>query len=432
MRRIHGSMVAIALLAVLGAASAPGIHAQNKFIYLNDNNSTSGANTVTSFQKSGPGLLPPVHTPTHGTGYASADDALRQQALYYATGAISCLFVADPKPTGTGYPKGDITSYVVNTTTGALTIPLRFPSPFGANGFSSGIGLLVGQKLLFSAYTGTNTIVVWQILPGTTGCELKAMTHITAIGLFGGFVHDMAFARLAPSGTNNRVVVTYGDGSLQSFKLAGFTLTPDCATPTNSLGHINQGSQPWGVDVTQDGMHAVFAAELFGATELGSVAVPITCATPTFDYGGPALASGLNLGAGVDTQNVWISPQEQYVYVNDVLTGQITTVTFTAGTGTVTGLAGGCPAGFANPTPPLNSYITTWIYPAGIGTAANTGTGNTLYVAESGYPSSVALLLISPSGCLKEAPGSPFVDPVSIYTGVDGLTTLTALPPRPF
>lgn len=431
MTRNHRSLATFALLAIWAAACAQGIHAQNRFIYLNDNNSTVGANTITSFQKVGAVLLPPVHTPTLGTGWTVSDDALRQQALFYTPGAISCLFVSDPLATGTGFPNGDIATFVVNTTTGALTVPLRFPSPFGANGFGAGIGLLVGGKSLYAAYAGTNTIVVWQILPSTAGCKLVPKTHIVATGLFGGFVHDMAFANLASSGNNNRVVVTYGDGSLQSFKVTGFVLAPDCAAPTNSLGHMNQGSLPWGVDVTKNGLFAVFAS-VSSLTELETVPVPITCATVTSDFGGPAIASGVNLGPGVDAQNVWISPNENFVYVSDVLSGQITSVTFNAVLGTVTGLAGPCGGGFANPTPPLHSYITTWIYPAGIGTVMTTGTGGGLYVAENGYPSSVAGLAISATGCLLEAPLSPWADPVSIYTGSGGLTTLSAMPPRPF
>jgi hypothetical protein len=428
MRQIHRSLFGFALLAILAAACTPELHAQ--YVYVNDHNGTANANTVTTFTKlnAPPTLSLTATYPTGGTGLSMLL-TFRQQALYDYSASNSCLFVADPAASA-GFPNGDVASYLVTNTTGVLTTPpTRYASPFGANGLAAGIGLIAGGKLLFGAYSGTHQIVIWTISPTLSSCVLDPVFTITVSGTFGGYVHDMA---LAPAANPAHLVVTYGDGSVQSFRIAGTTLVADCAAPTVSTGYSNHGHQsfPYAVDVTMNGQFAVFG-DKSSLTELETIPVPIVCGPTTADFGGPApFGSGISLGPGVNALNVWISPNEQFVYVSNKLSGKVTTVVCGAGCATMTGIAGGCAAGYTNPTA---LHALTWLYPAGLGTRLTTGNGNFLYVGEWGNPSSVALLQIGTAGCTQEVAGSPFTDPNSNYTTHGyGLTTLSALPPRPF
>jgi hypothetical protein len=152
---------------------------------------------------------------------------------------------------------------------------------------------------------------------------------------------------------------------------------------------------------------------------------------PTVDYGGAANASGVNLGPGSNSTNVWLSPQQTagqfYVYVSNNFSGQVTTAKLTP-TGVLSAIVpGSCVGLFTNPTALNNS--SGWFFSAGIHTVASTGTGNLLVVAEYGVPSSVALLKVqTPTGCTREAPASPFTDPFSN----NGLYSVSVFPSRPY
>jgi hypothetical protein len=425
MTRIVRNLLAFALLAILATACAPGLHAQNTWVYVNDNNGTANGNSVSTLTRAGVVIGPAAPNFTLGTGIANSI-TLRQQALYNFSAANSCLFVADPSPS-LGFPNGDITSYVVTNATGALSPPLRAATPFAANGFAAGIGLIAGGRFLFGAYSGTHNIVAWKIAATVNSCVLVPAFVHAAAGASGGYVQDMALStRMNPQ----HLVVTYGDGSVQSFRILAGALAPDCAAPTKSAGFLVHGSLPFGVDVTANGLFAVFG-DKSSLTELETIPVPIVCGGTTLDFGGPApIGSGISLGAGVDSLNVWISPAQVLVYVSNNLSGRVTTATFNPVGGNVTGIAVGCAVGFTNPT---ILRASTWIFPAGIGTALPAGNGSLIYVAEWGSPSTVALLQVSATGCTREVPASPFPDINSnATTGFFGLTTLTTLPPRPF
>jgi hypothetical protein len=109
---------------------------------------------------------------------------------------------------------------------------------------------------LYASYTASKTIGVFATSPG---CELTFMQDVPAAGLQGGAATGMAV-------NGNLLVVAYGDGSIQSFNVAGGVPVPD-ADLQNSSGYAGPASTsgfttdnlPSGVDISREGKFAVLA-----------------------------------------------------------------------------------------------------------------------------------------------------------------------------
>jgi hypothetical protein len=419
----------VSLFAVALALFPPTLHAQ--WVYVNDNQQAFDTNTAWGFKNIPTNkLLPIVGTPwaTGGTSF-SGTDASRDQALY-TLGANPCLFISEPLAS-TGFPNGDIAAFTVNTGTGVLTFVNRFASPAGNSGTTNGIGLATGNGTLYAGYTTSNTIQAWHINAAT--CDLLPVhAPLAVFPLHGGFIDGMA-----ESHDYRTLVVAYRDGSIESFKTVGSVIakTP-CPTAINSTGFTDgNGGMPSGVDITEDSKYAILGdvtgpSPTHGVTELETVLLPITCARVTTDYGGGITASGTSLGSFIDSTNVWLSPNESFIYVTNNGPNSpegFTTVGYAEPA--ITGLAGPCILPFSNPTSLRSPNSGGFFEPNGIQTSTTAGTGTRVYVAEYGNPSpsAVALLKVNAAGCTKEAAGSPFADP-SILGG----NQLNAWPPRLF
>ena len=417
-------------MAAVVAVTCPLIlHAQ--YVYVNDNNFNSGANTATAYKVvTGPALSMLTGSPyaTFGTGLGKFFAPLQEVAIDYGTSYKKCLFVSDPLTTSS-FPNGDIAAFRINPGTGALTLVGNFVDPTdtsGANnlGISLAIDRRVGFPYLFAAFSGEFEIAYFKVNPAT--CKLTWVSSTTAVGISGASpVQGLAVSRTGP----HVVVASYGDGSIQSFKVTGSTLTP---TPiVTSTGYTNQAALPEGVDITQNGKFAVFGDNQPSGTEVEVAKILTSGAlSATVDYGGPANASGVNLGPGVNSQNVWISPGlvsgKNYLYITNDYSNQVTTAKLSTA-GIVSALsATACTGTFTNPTT-LNPG--SWNFPAGLHTVTTTGSGAALVVAEFGSPSSVALLRIqNPSGCTKEITTSPYSDGNSN----SGLFSLDVFPSRSY
>jgi hypothetical protein len=248
---------------------------------------------------------------------------------------------------------------------------------------------------------------------------------------------------MAESHNGKELVVTYLDGSIQSFYTnpGGFTLTSaygNCASAVFSTGYSdgNDGI-PAGVDITKDSKYAIFGDRSggntppHGPTELEVVKLPIGCSSVTTDFGGTKVASSVSLGSYIDSTNIWLSPNEKFIYVtnNGPNAPQgFTTITFLEPA--ITGIASGCSLGFSNPTSLINPGA-GFFEPNGIQTSQTSGSGARVYVGEYrtlASPSAVALLDLDTHGCSQEVSGSPFSNP----DGLAGASQLNAVPPRPF
>jgi hypothetical protein len=417
------------------------------WLYVNDNNnggSASGKNTVYGFHNSPANDLvaiggePSLGWPSHGNNVVH-NQIVKDQAMYAFSSDEGCLFVSESLPSP-GMPNGDIAAFRVDGNTGVLYFSGRFA--IAAGNTNSGIALTTRKTppTLYAGYSGSNTIAAWKIDNSKCGLTLKNQLAVTSLN--GGAISGMAET---PNGTD--LVVSYGDGSIQSIKtIPGFSLIPDCATAIDSTGHTDGNNGfPEQVDITSDSLYAVFGDQPgvsppFGPTELEMIPLPIGCSSVTTDFGGSIVANGSFLGSNLDSTDIWISPDENFIYITNedpTKTPGFTTVAFneSAFPGTATmSLATGCTAGFANPInlKTLSGHTGFW-EAQGIQTHSTTGHGTRVYVGEEWKvepPASVGMLDLDVAGCTKEYPGSPFANPGSTTGG--GAGQLSAWPPRPF
>jgi hypothetical protein len=403
-----------------------------QYVYVNANNQTANANTAWGF-KNVPitsllaiGAEPPAGYPSHGTA-ALHTDALKDQALYTLS-ATKCLFISEQLASSAN-PNGDIAAFQVHPGNGHLTYLASYATPAGLSG---PYALATGKGTLYASYVNpSNVIASWSI--NSANCALTFGQQVTVFPLHGGGITGMA-----ESPNERTLVVTYEDGSIESLRTAGLILTKaPCATAITATGFTdgNMGL-PAGVDITRDSQYAILgdASGLspHGPAELETVKLPITCGTVTTDYGGAIGASAVSLGTFIDSDNVWLSPNEQFIYVtNNGPNGPqgFTTATFTEPN--INGLAVGCTFGFTNPTSLRPPTTGGFFEPNGIQTALTSGNGTRVYVGEyaNPAPAAVGLLDVDIAGCTQEAAASPFLMPTA--NGGSG-QQLNAYPPRPF
>lgn len=401
------------------ALTAPAAFAQ--FVYVDDNNTP---NTVTSFMAAGLMLVAPTPFPTMGNGLPGANGGAEQVVASYGT--ANCLFISDANASGS-FPNGDIAAFVINGPSTVFVSNAIDPTAFG--GANKGIPLAIDRRAgfpyLFAGFTTSNRIAFFKINPGT--CQPVWVSSTPAVGVSGAPLAALAVSAAGP----HIVIATYQDGSIQSFKVSGGTLIP-LAAPFVSTGFSTQGGVPDGIDITANGRYAIFG-DRNGIAEVEVSRInPTGTLTPTVDYGGPANASGIVLAPAAGAENVWLSPgligPNNYVYLSNGFSRQVTTIRLHSVTGVVTTIpSSSCVGPFTNPTT-LNNP-SGWLFNAGIQTETTTGTGNAIYVAEFGAPSSVASLKVQNTGCTREvvAMGSPFIDPFS-----NAATGVAVFPARPF
>ena len=406
---------------VITALAIVPLCAQAQFVYVNDN---SLANTVTEFTVAGNMLVSPTPFVTTGAGLPGVFAANQQGVATYNN--LSCLFVSDPN-SSSSFPTGDVAAF--SLTGGTPTLVANSFDPTNTFGANKGIPLAIdrqpGFPYVFAAFTGEQKIVYFKV--NTVTCQLVYVSSTTAVGLSGQPVAAMAVSPAGP----HILVVTYQDGSIQSFKVTGATLIPT-APPFQSTGNATQGGMPAGLDITANGKFVIFGdSQTVTEVEVSKIN-PTGTLTPTVDYGGPAVASGVNLGTGVNSSNVWISPGvtagNNFVYVSNNNSGQVTTLKLAPSIGLVTAIpSSSCTGAFTNPTTLNNT--SAWLFSGHIQTQQTSGTGNIIYVAEYGTPSSVAELKVQATGCTREALsfGSPFTDVNS-----NAARSLSVFPPRPF
>ena len=258
----------------------------------------------------------------------------------------------------------------------------------------------MNTQYLYASFTDSNTIGTFQVQPG---CSITFVGDITVGGLQGGVIDGMAVH-------GNMLVGTYDDGSIESFNIAGGTPVSN-GDLQNSTGSHRGNTYPSGVDVTSDGHFAIF-----GDTSTSTVVevsdISSGKLTPTVVY---------QLGKGISSSNIMLSPDETLLYISNTQGDKITAAFFDTSTGK---LSKGCTSGN------LKGYVTNWSYLAGLSLEKTTGTGGVVYVAEFGAPSSIGMIKVNSAGgkcTLKELPTSPVSDPNS-----PGLLSIGSFPPRPF
>lgn len=291
---------------------------------------------------------------------------------------------------------GEINGIVVKT----LQIGGHAVGSKNDTGASNGVGLAMNAKYLYASFTDSNTIGTFHVKPG---CSLTFVGDTTVAGLNGGVIDGMVIH-------GNMMVVTYGDGSIESFNISAGKPVSN-GDKQNSTGSRKGNTYPSGVDITQDGHYAIFGdTSPFTVVEVSDISSGKL--TPTIVY---------QLGKTMNSSNILLSPDESLLYISDNQGGRVSAAFFDKGTGKLTK---GCVSG------PLKGFVSNWSYVASLALEQTTGTGGALYVAEFGAPSSIGIINVKSSAgkcTLSESSHSPVSDPNS-----PGLLSIEAFPPRPF
>ncbi len=278
-----------------------------------------------------------------------------------------------------------------NTIVGVQPLTQAVTGSFAAssndNGTDNGVGMVMNSNYLYASFSSSSTVATFAV---QSGCALQFVGDISPSGLNGGTTKGMA---LSPSG--NLLVVTYGDGSIESFDISS-GLPVSNGDQQNSTGFPTDDF-PDGVVITSDGHYAIFGDDSSdAAVEVSDISSGQL--TPTVLY---------SLPSAFNSNNVLLSPDGTLLYVTNNTSGQISAAFFDGSTGTVTP---GCISA------QLNGFDNTFSFPATLATQIPAGTGSVLYVAEFGQPSQIGIIDVSSGGgqcTLTEDPSSPVTDPNS-------------------
>lgn len=379
------------------AGTKPG---QTTFVITNED--AIFANSVSFFAAGGtvgsPTLTFDSRLSIGGEGIGGGFFGLSRLAML-ADPSAQCVYASN---SGTG----DIAGIVLAT----RQLAGQFSASPSDVGDASGIGLVVAPDYVYAAYTSSNTIATFSVLPG---CQLSFVDDTPAAGLNGGSVAGMALR-------GNMLVVAYGDGSIESFNVANGVPVSN-GDEQNSSGFVaSLGIDfPEGVDITQDGHYAIFGDSSI-ATKVEVSDISSGRLAPTVLYTVPGI--GRAVGPGVNSASIRLSPDQTMIFLGNNDGGSVSATFFNAQTGVV---RGGCTS------PNLQGFYNPWAFTGSVVTRDTTGTGGVLYVAEHGLPNSfIGILNIASDGShctLSEAPASEV--PVQFS---DGLLSISVYPPRSF
>ncbi len=278
-------------------------------------------------------------------------------------------------------------------------------SAFGSEtdmGTTNGIGLVMNSQYLYASFSDSNTIGTFQV---QSGCSLTFVNDVSVIGMQGGVINGMAIH-------GNMMVTTYGDGSIESFDISSGPPVSN-GDLQNSTAAIQSAfsAYPNGVKITQDGHFAIF----------GDTANSDGVEVSDISSGKLAQTVSYSLGSTLSSSNILLSPDETLLYVSNTQGDKISAAFFDATTGKLTP---GCSSGT------LKGYVSSWSYLGSLALASSAGTGDTVYAAEFGTTSGVAMIKVTSAGgkcTLSEIAGSPVADPNST-----ALLSIGTFPPPSF
>jgi hypothetical protein len=393
MTRISRKFAATALSALLLALCGGSAYATNHYVVTNDNPPAT-ANTVSAFKVgAGPALTLVTTVPTGGTSSGGGYFAQQTQSIAQ-DGSNTCVFAGD----GGSTPLSDISAMKIISSSPFLQVVHNYMSPDGDTG---NIGLVTSNGYLYAAYGNTLSIGVWKIGPG---CTLTFETDLTGQG---GIVSGYSIDGMAVTPNGSFLVVAYGDGSVGSYAIGGGSIS--LIGQEIIAGYtVGAGAYAGSVAISSNGMWAIFG-DFSGSntTQLDVASIGSNgLLAPTATYGGLG-----QLGAGLDSNGIQLSPNNDFIYIADATSGQETTVSFNASTGVIT-YPNAC---LTN----LNGFNTNWLFSSQVQAVTTAGTGAGIYVSEGGFGLSagsyIALLSInSTTGCATEIAGSPYLDPATI------------------
>ena len=398
--RLSLTALMLASLATLCGAASKHLSAPQQAAYVITNDDGLLHTYVSFFLAGGtqgaPTLTFASDTNTRGTGIGGGFFGLPRVNLL-PDSAAQCVYVSNA---GTSDISG------INIQSGALGGTFAASPDDVAD--ADGIGLVVNSNYLYAAYSDSNTIATFSVLPG---CQLSYLSDVSVAGLNGGLIAGIAL-------NGNMLVLSYGDGSIESFNVSS-GLPVSNNDLQNSTGYVNGAFFPEGVDITQDGHYAIFGdSSLASVIEVSDISSGKL--TPTLQYTVPSQA--ISVATTHNSGSIRLSPDEAMIFIGNNDGGSVAAAFFDKRTGKV---SAGCQS------PSLAGFYNPWAFVGSIATRDTTGSGGALYVAEYGFTGSfLGILNINTDGAtctLTESPNSGVADLLS-----DGLLSITVFPPRPF
>jgi hypothetical protein len=391
---IGGKILLLGACAYAAAASAGSV---GSFLVTNNDvplfNPPQGpaGSTVTFYSVESNGALDnKIVVPTGGVGIAGGFFASSRIAIV-PQGEDVCVFASNAASPG-----------ISGISAGTLTVTGTFLGSKGDTAMTNGIGLAANATYLYATYSTSSTIATFSIEPG---CMLAFVGDVFTVGLNTGVVGAMAIH-------GSTMVITYGDGSIESFNIAGGVPVSN-GDAQNSSGFAN-AHVPNGVDITADGHFAIFGdASTVTTIEVSDISSGKL--TPTIAH---------DVGKSWNSGNVRLTPDESLIIVSNNSGGAVTAVPFDKATGRV---STGCTSG------PLRGFYSTWSYAGAAALQLPTALGGLIYVPEfgsNGYSSiGVVQLTVTGTACtLTETAGSPIVD----NSDHSALLSIGTYPVRPF
>jgi len=363
-----------------------------------------GDNTISYFEASGTPTAPGLtYQNTVTIGGSGAGGGNFGAAQVVSDRNAQCLYAADA---GTG----QISSVNVQT----QLVTGIFSGSAQDTGNLNGMSLALNANYLYAGYTDSNNVGAFQILPG---CQLSFLGDTAVAGLNGGGIYALA-------ATNNMLIATYGDGSIESFNVAGGTPIPNNDEQNSTGFTFDYNNLPAGIDVTQDGRYAIFGdGAIRTVVEVSNLSSGRLAPTTFYNLGASASTRGPSVTLpGVGSSNVRLSPDETLLFITNNQSGNVTAAFFNSATGAV---SPGCNS------PRLRGFYAPWYYLGAMVTENASGNGGVLYVAEFGAQSSIGIFKIQTNGgkcSMSESSDSPAADPAAN----GNLISIWAYPPRPF
>lgn len=237
----------------------------------------------------------------------SAYFGLDQVAVYHNS-SQGCGFVTDA---GSGDISAFKTSQHDSVKVGSFARPVRLPwhryiDPLGS-GRGAGIGLAVSREYLFASYSDTYNIGVWEI---GMGCTLELRGTYDAAGPIAGM-------RATPDGKT--LVVGYG---VITDWVDSFSIGTD--GKLTERGPYRSAAEATGVDITKDSKYAIFGDATASTTQVEIY--PINVDGSLGD--GTSFGGDGSLGDGINSNNVWLSPDESFLFVSNNFSQQVTSLEF--------------------------------------------------------------------------------------------------------
>jgi 6-phosphogluconolactonase (cycloisomerase 2 family) len=362
------------LTVVFCAAAAGGDKSVGSFVVTNDDLAHPFPNTATFYTVNPDGTLGGATSVETGGGGIEGGFFAAARVIAMPNGAGACVYVSNAWD-------GDIAG--IDAATHTLTG--TFYGSASDSGTTNGIGLAANAQYLYATYTASTTIATFSV---QAGCTLSFVGDVFAAGLNGGVVDGMAIH-------GNIMVVTYGDGSIESFDTSGGVPVSN-GDQQYSTGS-NDDHLPNGVAITRDGHFAIF----------GDASTRTTVEVADISSGKLSPTIAYHLGPAWNSGNVRLSPDESLLFVVNDSAGRVTAAFFDHTTGKV---YPGCTSNT------LKGFYTKFSYAGNVGLQVATGAGGIVYVPEFGSNGKllIGMLEFAPSGTtctLTESANSPVSDP---------------------